>query len=409
MGKGLERRAGQGVGPYALPALPLPVVEKGAELCAAELGRGVGDGLQQGLEVERGSERLAGAVQHLEDARFVAQGFLDPRAAHRFARMARHVLGQRHFARGPVARLRFVQVEDRGQPPAFDDRHHDHGARTDAGVAVRIGRGQRIGGDVVEAQHQAGAQALDQRRAEGVQLPRLAGQAGDRAVGPVAFDGDALARGVDLAVADAAHCQVLAQQGAGRLHDPERIEQFAQGRGQLQVEAVLLFGQHARGGVGQDAAGGDDGAAFVHRRGRQGQVTPGFVPVLLDVEAQVLEQRRLPFQGCGDEGRQFGPGGDTDLRQRLSERGRMAVAEQGGAGVVVDDAQFASPGHEHRQARAEDRVDDDAQPVGHALRQDDSGARGRTPAFAAVGRGRGAHRFSHAEYITGVRGISGRL
>ena len=75
----LDRRAQcvrEGIETERLAAVADPAVEEGAELGPAQLRPGVGDGLQQGIELERRRDRAAGLVEQVEDACLVAQRFL---------------------------------------------------------------------------------------------------------------------------------------------------------------------------------------------------------------------------------------------------------------------------------------------------------------------------------------------
>ena len=76
--EGLARRAGERVERVGFALLVDHIVEERAERRAAQLDAGIGDDLDQPLEVEFGRDRGAGAVEHFERPRFLAE-LGDPR------------------------------------------------------------------------------------------------------------------------------------------------------------------------------------------------------------------------------------------------------------------------------------------------------------------------------------------
>ncbi len=334
------------------------VIEEGAEARPRQLGAGVGDRLQQRAQVEGRGQRLAGAVDHLEHALLVAQRFLDAGAPHHLAGMARHVLGQRGFLVAPVAHALLVQVEDGRQAPLFDQRHDDHRARVDAGIAVRIRRRVLVQGDIVQAQGAPAAQLVDDGRPEAVEFARFSRQAGDAAVGPVAVHAHQASGAVDLAVADPRHAEVFAGQLARGLHHVHRVDQAAQRVAQLQVEGMALLGEHARGAVGQHEIHADDLAIVAYRGDRGREVAPFQHAVAVELQQRILELGRLARQGFHDVGLQARPEFRTHQRKRLAHGAGMLVAQQGGIGVVIEQPELRPPGDRHRKLRGDDQVGD---------------------------------------------------
>ena len=113
----LSGRAGERVEQERVAVLVGRVVEKGAKLGAAHLGRSVGYGLHDQLEVQLGCQRLAGLVEQLQDARLLAQRRLrlfPPRDvfddADESLRLPGCVRQQRHRRQAPDDRAVLAQV-----------------------------------------------------------------------------------------------------------------------------------------------------------------------------------------------------------------------------------------------------------------------------------------------------------
>ena len=359
----LARGARQRVQAHAF-ALAVGIVEEGAVARAAQLRAGVGDRLRQRCQVERRGQHLAGAIHRLEHPRLVAQGFLEARAAHHFARVARHVLSHRRFLLGPVARGRLVQVEHGRQARFLDDRHDHHRARADAGIRRGARRRAGVGRDVVDAHGAALAQHGGDLGPEIVQHMRHAAQAGHAAVGPVAVDVHGAAGGIDLAIADARRAQGLPGHGAGGLDDVDGVVQAFEGLAQLLVKSVAVLGQYVGRGLGEHAIDAGHLPRMANRRQRDGKETPLALAVALELHQGVLQLGRFAGQHEVEIRTHALPQLGPDAGVRRAMRARVLVAQQVGIGVVVEQAQVVAHGQEHRKARCQDQVEDGAQAFG---------------------------------------------
>ena len=383
--KGFARRAAERVQQVGVAVGVLAVVEEGAEFGAGQLGGGVGDGLQQGVDVERGGQHLASAIQELEHARLFAQRFLGADAAQRFPGAARQVFGQGALINGPAVGVVFIEEAGAVQPVAVlqRDDHHRMDAEHEAGLGD--GRAFRVGRDVVDADGRTGAQRVDLVRRQHVDRQRALGAAGFDAVLPLFLDGEGALLFVEFDVGDVGVGEVFAGEADGRLEHRPELGFAAQGVGQLDLVIAAAFAQHRLGDVGEgDQHALDLAAVAVDRAVRIAEVAGLVVAVAVDRQRQAFGTERLALAHLlphrADGWPDLGPG---DARI-VSESGVLFVAEDGDIGVVEELDVGVAPGEIRRQAQVEYGTDSAFQALGPAADRANGGGLPGEGAHAAL-------------------------
>ena len=140
--------------------------------------------------------------------------------------------------------------------------------------------------------------------------------------------------------------------------------------------AKLVFGFPAFRGFGARTEHSSDPAGFVANR-RIGEGEPGLLVVALPVhhKRQVFAIIGLARQRGIDERADVGPDFRPDVVEARTERKRMLGAENFRVGIVVEQPQVLSPGHEHREFRMQQEGDDRTQRLRPGLGRAQRGVR----------------------------------
>ena len=119
---------------------------------------------------------------------------------------------------------------------------------------------------------------------------------------------------------------------------------------------ALTVGLNTGGGLGGDVEHADDALAIAQRAVGKAPVGVLGIAVAGHHEVLVDEVQRLAGQRPRDQRRDLVPQFRPDLVDRQPQGGRMAGAEKGGVGLVVDQRLLGAPGGAHGEGRRHQQV-----------------------------------------------------